>query len=121
MSGAGGYARSRRFALQSRNLDSQRQEDGMVPEITHDPERRRLQAHVEGNLCVLDYALDGTVMIITHTEVPPAIGGRGIAAALVRAALELARDAGWSVSPACSYAMAWMQRHPEYDDLRAPR
>lgn len=93
----------------------------MVPGITHDPERRRLQTSVEGNLCVLDYALDGAVMTITHTEVPSAVGGRGIAAALVRAALELAREAGWSVSPACSYAAVWMQRHPEFDDLRAPR
>lgn len=93
----------------------------MVPQITHDPRRRRLQASVEGNLCVLDYTLDGSLMVITHTEVPPAVGGRGIAAALVRAAMELARDAGWSVSPACSYAAAWMQRHPEFEDLRAPR
>lgn len=93
----------------------------MVPEIIHDSGRQRLQTEVEGNLCVLDYALHGAVMIITHTGVPPEVGGRGIAAALVRAALELARDAGWSVSPACSYAAAWMQRHPEFDDLRAPR
>lgn len=93
----------------------------MVPEITHDRGRRRLQASVDGALCVLDYALDGTLMTITHTEVPPEVGGRGIAAALVRAALELAREQGWSVSPACSYAAVWMQRHPEFDDLRAPR
>lgn len=93
----------------------------MVAGITHDRERRRLQTTVDGSLCVLDYALEGAVMTITHTEVPPEVGGRGIAAALVRTALELAREAGWSVSPACSYAAAWMQRHPEYDDLRAPR
>jgi predicted GNAT family acetyltransferase len=102
-------------------LDQHWQEGNMAPEITHDPERRRLQTSVEGKVCVLDYVLDGTVMIITHTEVPPEVGGRGIAAALVRTALELARDVGWSVSPACSYAAAWMQRHPEFDDLRAPQ
>ncbi|HEX7769455.1 MAG TPA: GNAT family N-acetyltransferase, partial [Dokdonella sp.] len=57
------------------------------------------------------------IMVIDHTEVPPAVGGRGIAGQLVRAAFETARRAGWRVHPACSYAAAWIQRHPAYGDL----
>jgi predicted GNAT family acetyltransferase len=45
------------------------------------------------------------------------VGGRGIASALVQAAMEVARAEGWKVVPACSYAAAWMRRHPEYRDL----
>jgi hypothetical protein len=56
-------------------------------------------------------------MTITHTGVPAEVGGRGIASALVQAALETARGEGWKVLPACSYAVAWMQRHPAYADL----
>jgi predicted GNAT family acetyltransferase len=56
-------------------------------------------------------------MTITHTGVPPEVGGRGIASALVQAALDVARAEGWKVVPACSYAAVWMQRHPDYLDL----
>jgi len=54
-------------------------------------------------------------MTITHTRVPPAIGGRGVAAELMDAALRAAKDAGWSVNPACSYAAAYVAKHPAGD------
>jgi hypothetical protein len=63
--------------------------------------------------------LTAAVMTITHTGVPAAVGGRGIASALVQAAFATARDEGWKVVPACSYAAAWIGRHPEYRDLVA--
>jgi len=89
-----------------------------VCEITHDAERHRFATTVEGYGCELDYKLSGKVMTITHTGVPAPIGNRGIAAQMTRFALETARTNGWQVVPACSYAAAFMQRHPEFDDLR---
>jgi hypothetical protein len=85
--------------------------------IQHDRVARRFEARVEGLPCLLDYTLAAGVMTITRTEVPAAVGGRGIAAALVQEALATARAEGWKVVPACSYAAAWMQRHPAYHDL----
>ncbi|NNC24565.1 N-acetyltransferase, partial [Salinisphaera sp. USBA-960] len=67
----------------------------------------------------LDYQLRGDQLVITHTGVPEAIGGRGIASDLVRAAFEYARGAGLKVWPACSYAAVWAERHPEYSQLLA--
>lgn len=87
--------------------------------IDHDRTAHRFGTQVEGAHCVLDYTLGSGVMTITHTEVPPAVGGRGIASALVQAALDTARAEGWKVVPACSYAAVWMQRHPQYRDLLA--
>jgi hypothetical protein len=69
--------------------------------------------------CVCDYQLAGRVMEITHTGVPPAVEGRGIAAELVAAALAHARANGWKVRPICSYVQAYMRRHPETLDLLA--
>lgn len=87
-------------------------------EVEHDAARRRFSASVDGHACELDYRLDGGVMTITHTGVPAAVGGRGIAAAMTQFALEHARSHGWKVVPACSYAVVYMKRHPEFDDLR---
>lgn len=86
--------------------------------IRHEAGGGRFVVNVDGYDCVLEYRLDGSVMSITHTGVPEAVGGRGIAAQLVKAALDHARAAHWKVIPACSYAQAWMKKHPEYDDVR---
>jgi uncharacterized protein len=80
--------------------------------IMHDSRAHRLSAELEGQTGLLDYELDGMVMSITHTRVPPPIGGRGVAAELMRSALDLATANGWTVKPICSYAVTYMQRHP---------
>ena len=48
--------------------------------ISHDQVSHRFTAEVEGHRAELDYTLNDGVMVITHTRVPQAIGGRGIAA-----------------------------------------
>ena len=90
-----------------------------MTDIAHDPASQRFTTEVDGQAAYLEYERAGEVMVITHTIVPPAIGGRGIAGDLVRTALELARTEGLKVDPRCSYADAWMRKHPEYDALRA--
>jgi len=89
----------------------------MKPDITHDAANRRFETVVEGAHCTLDYELAGTTMTITHTRVPKAVGGRGIAAALMEAALVHARASGWRVVPKCSYAVAYLGRHREWADI----
>ncbi|HEY8682094.1 MAG TPA: GNAT family N-acetyltransferase [Rhodanobacter sp.] len=91
----------------------------MPYDIQHDRAAHRFETQLDDAQCILDYSLAEGVMTITHTGVPDRVAGRGIAAALVQAAMEAARAEGWKVVPACSYAMVWMKRHPEYDDLRA--
>ena len=87
--------------------------------VRHDPATHRFVAVVDHVQGYLDYELADGVLAITHTIVPPASGGRGIAGRLVQAALAHAREAGLKVDPRCSYADAWMRRHPAFDGLRA--
>ena len=86
--------------------------------IRHDAAEHRFSVVVDGHVAEIDYHMSGNTMAITHTGVPAPVGGRGIAAQMTRFALETARTNGWKVVPACSYAAAFMQRHPEFDDLR---
>lgn len=87
--------------------------------IQHDAKAHRFNTVVDDVTGHVEYELAGDVMTLTHTIVPSAIGGRGIAGALVKAALDHARDEGWKVVPQCSYADTWMQKHPDYQGLRA--
>ena len=87
--------------------------------VTHNAARQRFEATVDGELCVADYQLRGNVMWMTHTGVPPSVGGRGIAAELVRVALAWADAQGYRVEPSCSYVEVYMRRHPETRKLLA--
>ena len=87
--------------------------------IEHLPAKGRFQAIVEGRACVVDYELRAGVMHVTHTGVPPPLEGRGIAGALVQALLDHARAHGLKVDPLCSYARAYMRRHPQSSPLQA--
>lgn len=91
----------------------------MPASIQQDLNARRFSTRVGSADCLLEYDLADAVMTITHTEVPAAAAGHGIAGELVQAAFEAARAHHWRVVPACSYAAAWLKRHPAYADLQA--
>lgn len=58
-------------------------------------------------------------LVADHTGVPPELGGRGIAAALVERAVTYTRVHGLKIEPRCSYVVAAFKRHPEYRDVLA--
>ena len=93
--------------------------DAMAATIKHRPAEHRFEATLDGHHGRLDYRIEKGVMTIRHTEVDRTLEGRGVAGALVRAALDHARGAGLKVEPECSYTRAYMERHPETLDLRA--
>lgn len=88
-------------------------------DIRHDEANQVFSTTVEGHTAVVEYQLRGDTMTITHSGVPQAVGGRGIAAALTRAAVLTAEQRGWKIVPACSYAETWFKRNTEYGHLLA--
>ena len=92
-------------------------------EITHtgNEAHGEYRATVPGSDAVgrLTWTARGGARIAEHTIVPPEIGGRGVAAALVDRLVADARDAGFSIVPQCSYVEAQFRRHPEWADLLA--
>lgn len=85
----------------------------------HLPGAHRFEATADGHAGRLDYSVQGDVLTIVHTEVDPALEGRGVAGALVRAVLDHARASGLKVRAACEYAASYLDRHPETMSLRA--
>jgi uncharacterized protein len=86
-------------------------------EVLHNAAAHRFEATVDGQLCVANYRLVDDVMQIHHTEVPPALEGRGIASRIVRAALEYAEGHGLKVEPWCGFVRTYMRRHPDTQRL----
>jgi predicted GNAT family acetyltransferase len=55
-------------------------------------------------------------LVLIHTGVPEAMGGRGIGGQLVTAAVERARAEGLTLVPHCPYARRWLETHREAAD-----
>jgi predicted GNAT family acetyltransferase len=88
-------------------------------QIQHNVAAQRFETRFGGWLSRCEYRIVDGVMHLVHTEVPPALEGRGIAAALVQAALAWADEQHFKVRPRCSYVQVYMQRHPETKRLLA--
>lgn len=82
--------------------------------VTDNEAENRYEVHAEGEVAILVYQRQGKRITFSHTEVPPALEGRGIAGMLARAALEAARADGLEVVPLCPYVAAYIRRHQEY-------
>ncbi len=91
----------------------------MEYQIKHDTDAKRFETTVDGTDAFLEYKLSDGILDIRHTIVPKPIEGRGIAASLVKTALEYARENNLAVRPSCWYADIYVQRHPQYADLLA--
>ena len=88
-------------------------------DVLHNERASRFECDVDGKLSVADYEMQDGTMILTHTEVPKELGGRGIAQKIVSTALDYARSHDLRVIAQCSYVAAYIERHPEYRDLLA--
>lgn len=79
----------------------------------------RFELDVDGDIAFANYRLTPQAVIITHTETPRALRGRGVASDLVKGALELIRADGLKVVAGCSFVAVYLRRHPEYHELAA--
>jgi predicted GNAT family acetyltransferase len=79
----------------------------------------RFEMDVEDAMAFANYRLTPDAVIITHTETPRALRGRGIASELVKGALELIRADGRKVIAGCGFVVDYLDKHPEYADLAA--
>lgn len=87
--------------------------------VTDNRERGRYELTVEGHTAFAAYKVDGEIITFTHTVVPPALEGRGVASRLILFALSDVRERGFGVIAQCPFVAAYIRKHPEWADLLA--
>jgi predicted GNAT family acetyltransferase len=79
----------------------------------------RFELDVEGAMAFANYRLTPQAIIITHTETPRALRGRGVASELIKGSLDLIRADGHKVIAGCGFVVDYLYKHPQYADLMA--
>jgi predicted GNAT family acetyltransferase len=88
-------------------------------QTVRDDARSRYEGRLDDRVVtVLAFVREGDVLDLTHTATEPAFRNRGLASAVTRAALDDVRRRGEKVRPSCPFAVAFLDDHPEYADLR---
>lgn len=78
--------------------------------------RSRFEIEDSGEVAYLEFETDSQGwMTIWHTEVPPAMRGRGVASELAQSAFEYAKQHQLRVDVICPLAAAFLSKHPEYN------
>jgi uncharacterized protein len=79
---------------------------------------QRYELAVDGHTAVSYYEVADGVVTFIHTEVPTKLGGEGIGSKLIAGALDLVRADGLKVIAQCPFVKGFLEKHPEYQDLR---
>ena len=89
-----------------------------MPEVRDHPDEQRYEVLVDGAVAgFARYVLRPGRVIFVHTEIAPAFEGQGLGSSLARGALEDARSRQLKVVPLCPFIAAYIERHPEVQDL----
>lgn len=84
-------------------------------QVVKNDESKRFELTIDGYIAFIDFTQRGTDVIkLIHTEVPEALGGRGIAAVLVEKTLQYLEEHKFSLYPICPYVFAYIKKHPEW-------
>ena len=84
-------------------------------EMVHNQDTHRFEISQDGACAFVEYVLSDNALNIVHTLVPEAFRGQGLAGKLVKAAYDYAKEQKLQCLATCSYAVKWLERHPEYE------
>jgi predicted GNAT family acetyltransferase len=94
--------------------------DGDEHRIVHNPDELQYELWLgEVRAGVLAYRREPDALVLTHTEIDPALRGRGLGSRLVAGVLEDLRRRGLELVPVCPFIVDHLRRHPEQQDLVA--
>jgi len=80
------------------------------PAVTDNREAHQFELTVDGQTSVLIYERRPHALALLHTEVPPALRGRGLATRLAEAAVNGARAEGLQVVAVCPFVRAFLKK-----------
>ena len=91
----------------------------MDQKVIHEKENERFVMYFDGKEVYVEYTMAGKEINLYHTYTDPTLRGKGLAAQVVRAAFEFAKENNLKVIPTCSYTQAFLAKNDEYKEIVA--
>ncbi|KPM32242.1 Acetyltransferase [Croceitalea dokdonensis DOKDO 023] len=85
--------------------------------LIDNPSLKGYEFHIEDKVARIEYIKAQDKIYLTHTEVPQALEGRGIASQLVQQVLEDIKAKDLTLVPMCPFVAMYVKRHPEWKSL----
>jgi len=89
----------------------------MEEKVIHDKTKEQFIIVLDESESLVDYSIEGDKMNLYHTYTHPNLRGKGLAAQVVKAALEYAKKNNLKVVPGCSYVQSFISKNKNYKEL----
>jgi predicted GNAT family acetyltransferase len=88
-------------------------------ELVKNDTLNRFEMRVGENIAIIEYKeLPGKIALL-HTEVEPALEGKGVGTAIVEKTLDYIEKNKLKLIPLCPLVVAYIKRHPEWNRIVA--
>lgn len=91
----------------------------MSQKITDNTAKSRFELVESNEISYADYDRKGDVLSIKYVFSPEALRGSGAAGRLMEGIAGIAKSENVKVYPICGYAVAWLKKHPDHNDIIA--
>lgn len=86
-------------------------------ELVDNNTAHRFEMYVGPELAQIVYRRTGDVVNLLHTEVTPALEGKGAATAIIEKTLAYLEQNKLQLIPSCPLVAAYVKRHPEWERI----
>lgn len=87
--------------------------------LIHNANECKYEYHIDGHTAYITYDDQNGEMHLTHTIVPDALAGKGLAKKLLEDVLQEIKKADKKAVAKCSYIVKYQEKNPEANDLFA--
>jgi predicted GNAT family acetyltransferase len=89
-------------------------------ELVKNVKENQFEMVVAGSTAIIEFKEFPGKIALIHTEVPPAIEGKGVATAIIEKALNYIEQNNLKLIPLCPVVVAYVKRHPEWNRIVDP-
>ncbi len=91
----------------------------MSHKLIHNADECKYEFHIDGHIAYITYNDINGNMHLTHTIVPDALAGKGLARTLLEAVLEEIKKDGKKAVAKCSYIVKYQEKNPDKSNIFA--